>query len=174
MAITGVILLIPAIAMQFTDEVKWTLFDFAAMGALLFGSGVAYKLIAARSCESTYRIAVGIAVLASLLLLWMNAAVGLIGSEDNPVNLMFLSVPAVGMLGTLLSKFRPRGMMLTAFAMAAVQFAIPVIAMVINRPEFSLGVVQVLLLNSCFVMAFLFSSLLFRRSAAKLEESPDR
>lgn len=36
---TGILLLIPLIAMQFIDEVKWTLSDFVIAGIFLFGTG---------------------------------------------------------------------------------------------------------------------------------------
>ena len=41
----SMLLLIPLIAMQFTDEVNWTLFDFVIAGALLFGTGLLSELI---------------------------------------------------------------------------------------------------------------------------------
>ncbi|MGK7368692.1 MAG: hypothetical protein ACNS64_00650, partial [Candidatus Halalkalibacterium sp. M3_1C_030] len=43
--ITGSLLLIPLIAMQFTDEVVWTLSDFIFAGTLIFGTGLTYKLL---------------------------------------------------------------------------------------------------------------------------------
>jgi len=39
------ILLIPFVAMLFTDEVKWTVADFLIVGVLLLGTGVAIELI---------------------------------------------------------------------------------------------------------------------------------
>lgn len=34
------ILLIPLVAMQFTNEVNWTIFDFVVAGILLYASGL--------------------------------------------------------------------------------------------------------------------------------------
>lgn len=97
--VTTAILLIPFLAMRFTDELNWTLADFVFGGALLFGTGMTFQLIACRSSHAPYRGATGLAVGGSLLLIWMNLAVGLIGSEDNPANLLYLAVLAVGLVG---------------------------------------------------------------------------
>ena len=42
--IVAFILLVPLVAMQFTDEVVWTLSDFVVAGVLLFGSVLVYEL----------------------------------------------------------------------------------------------------------------------------------
>jgi hypothetical protein len=84
---TVVLLMIPLVAMRFTDVVAWDRTDFLVAGALLFGAGAAFVLIARRTSRPGYRAAVGLAVGTGLLLTWMNLAVGLIGSDDNPANL---------------------------------------------------------------------------------------
>src|SRR3982751_4077064 len=45
-AVVALILLLPLLAMQFTDEVRWGVADFVIAGALLFGAGLTYELIA--------------------------------------------------------------------------------------------------------------------------------
>jgi len=80
--------------MQFTDEVVWDLADFVVAGVFLFGAGLTYKLIARKGSNIAYRVAVGVAVATALLLIWMNLAVGLIGNEGNPANLMYIGVLA--------------------------------------------------------------------------------
>jgi hypothetical protein len=70
--LTAFLLLIPLAAMQFSAEVTWNLFDFVVAGTLLFGSGLAYELIARKGGNTTYRSAVGVAVAAALLLVWIN------------------------------------------------------------------------------------------------------
>ncbi len=79
-AATALLLLIPFIAMQFTAEVAWTLSDFIIAGILLFGTGLTYTFITGKSKNFAYRIAIGFALFSGLLLIWVNTAVGLIGS----------------------------------------------------------------------------------------------
>jgi hypothetical protein len=74
--VTGLILLLPLIAMQFTSGVNWTLFDFVVMGALLFGAGFLYVHVA-RVTPRKYRVLIGLAFLLVLLWLWVELAVGL-------------------------------------------------------------------------------------------------
>ena len=76
--VTALILLLPLLAMQFTDEVVWDLADFVVAGALLFGTGLTYELIAGKGGNFAYRAAVGVAAAAALLLVWVNLAVGII------------------------------------------------------------------------------------------------
>jgi len=115
---TACILLLPLIAMQFTDEVAWSPADFAVAGILLLGAGLTYLWVAGKGSDVMYRIAVGVAVAAGLLLVWMNLAVGLIGSEDNPANLMYVGVLSVGIIGALIARFQSAGMVRTMVAMA--------------------------------------------------------
>jgi len=100
-----------------------------------------------------------------LLLGWVSGAVGIIGSEDNPVNLMYWAVFAVGLIGSLISRFKPRGMARTLFATALVQVLVPVVALIIS-PEVSwgnVGVIGVFVFNSIFALPFAGSAMLFRR-----------
>ncbi len=163
--VTALILLIPLIAMQFTSEVNWSAGDFVFMGVLLFGTGLAWELISKKSGKPAYRLAVALAVLASFLLIWVNAAVGIIG-EDNPANLLYLAVVAIAFFGATASKFEARKSSYAMFAAAAAQALVPVIALVFWNSDFSPGVMQVFALNGFFVMLWIASGLLLRRAAA--------
>ena len=73
--ITALLLMIPLVAMQFTDEVNWNIGDFIIMGAMLSGIGSLFVLVS-RKVQSRQRIVIG-AVLAILFLwLWAELAVG--------------------------------------------------------------------------------------------------
>ncbi len=166
---TAFILLMSFLAMQITDEVVWDLADFAVAGALLVGTGLTYELAARMTGNTAYRAAVGLAIAAALILVWMNLAVGLIGTEDNPANLMYVGVLAVGIIGAIIARFRPHGMARALFATALAQALVPVIALIIGKPQVTsvevfLGVLGV---NAFFVMLFVGSALLFRRAARK-------
>ena len=63
--------------MQFTDEVNWDFMDFIVAGALLSFAALAYELASRKLGNSKYRLAVGIAILAVLLIVWIELAVGI-------------------------------------------------------------------------------------------------
>lgn len=77
---TAIILFIPLIAMQFTDEVNWTLFDFVVAGALLLGTGLMCELAIRKINKIKYRIGICIALLVVLLLIWAELSVGIFGT----------------------------------------------------------------------------------------------
>src|SRR3989344_922544 len=166
-AIVGMLILLIPVAMQFTDEVQWN--EAVAYGVILLIAGGAYELWQwLKTRERAYRIAFSVGLAGILLLGWVSGAVGIIGSENQPVNLMYWAVPAVLLIGSLISGFNPRGMARTLFAAALVQILVPVIALIIS-PEVSwgnAGVIGVFIFNSIFAVLFVGSALLFRRASA--------
>lgn len=166
--ITGFLLIVPLIAMQFTEEVVWTLSDFILAGTLLFGTGLSYKLATKNTGEIVYRIAIGFALFTGLFLIWVNLAVGIIGSEDNPVNLLYFGVFFVGIIGALISRFQSQGMELTMFAMALTQALVTVIALIggfyQSPPSTTFHIIGV---NGFFITLFVISALLFRYAVHK-------
>lgn len=72
---TGLILMIPLVAMRFSSEVNWTLFDFILAGVLLFGTGCTYVL-AARKMRR-HRLVIGLVLAAAFLYIWAELAVGI-------------------------------------------------------------------------------------------------
>lgn len=76
----ALLLLIPLIAMRFTDDVNWTLFDFIVAGALLLATGLMCELVIRKVNKVEHRIAICLAILAALLLIWAELAVGIFGT----------------------------------------------------------------------------------------------
>ncbi len=72
---TVAILLVPFAAMQFTNEVSWSLMDFVVMGALLFGMASLFVL-AARKTSRRSRVLLGMVFLAVFVYIWAELAVG--------------------------------------------------------------------------------------------------
>lgn len=79
LVITG-LLSIPLVAMQFTNDVNWSLSDFAIAGFLLFGTGLACEFSLQNIRKITYRLAICSGLLLLLCLLWLELAVGIFGS----------------------------------------------------------------------------------------------
>ena len=77
---SAILLLIPLIGMQFTDEVNWTLFDFMVGGALLFGTGLMCELVLRKINKIKYRIALCVVILVVFFFIWAELAVGIIGT----------------------------------------------------------------------------------------------
>jgi len=80
MLTSAILLLIPLIAMQFTDEVNWNLFDFIIAGTLLIGTGLIIQLVLRKTKKIKYRIIIVAALLIVFLLIWAELAVGIFGT----------------------------------------------------------------------------------------------
>ena len=114
--------------------------------------------------NNAYRGAVGLALLAAFLTVWMNLAVGIIGEPDDLANLMYVGVLAIGVVGALTGRFQPGAMARTMFAMAGAQVLVTAITLIAG-----LGIppgkpTWVFVVNGLFFALFAGSGLLFRRA----------
>lgn len=114
-AVSLALLLIPLTAMQFTDAVQWSVADFLIMGVLLNGMGL-LMLAVIKHKRFFARLAGIFTALTVFLLIWVNLAVGLVGSGPHWGNLLYIAVIAEILIGATISGFRIRGMMHTLFA----------------------------------------------------------
>ncbi len=167
---TALILLVPLLAMRFTDEVNWTLFDFVFAGVLIFGTGFTYVLVAKRAGNLVYRAAVGISLAAAFILIWVTGAVGVIGTEDNPANLMYVGVLAVALTGAIVARFEPAGMARAMTVTAVAQGLVAVIALIYGLGSPLSGAAEIVLLNGFFIALWAGSAWLFRYAAR--EQTP--
>lgn len=76
---TALILLVPLVAMQFSDEVNWDLADFVIIGTLLMSAGLTYELMKTR-VNAKYRSTLALGVITAVLLIWAELAVGIFGT----------------------------------------------------------------------------------------------
>ncbi|HEX8655429.1 MAG TPA: hypothetical protein VF693_09430 [Allosphingosinicella sp.] len=152
------LLLLPMVAMQFTDEVNWGPFDFVFAGVLFGSVGLAFELTVRTSDNKAFRGGVAVTLAAAFLTVWVNAAVGMIGDEDNPYNLLFLGVIVVALFGAIIARFRPAGMALASLVAAVAQAGLGAagLATDLRGGIFSTG----------FALLWLLAAALFREAAA--------
>lgn len=74
------ILMIPLVAMQFTKEVNWTLSDFLIMGILLFATVFTIDFVLKKVKTFKSRLVLVFGIIALLILIWAEMAVGIFGS----------------------------------------------------------------------------------------------
>lgn len=77
----ALILLVPLVAMQFTNEVAWSVFDFVVAGVLLVGTGLIYVVSARTVRNAQYRYVLGAVLAVALVVVWVELAVGLFGTR---------------------------------------------------------------------------------------------
>ena len=114
-----------------------------------------------------YRLAVGLALTAAFLIVWLNAAAGLIGIEDDdPANLLYVGVLAIGLIGAITARLQPRGLARALFATAAAQALVGAIALNLANTASS---VQIVILHGVLVALFAGAGLLFRYAGTNAE-----
>lgn len=157
-------LLFPLVAMLFTDEVDWSVADFVFASALLLGVGLPLDLAVRKTDDPAYRWGAALALATALLLVSVNGAVGIIGAEDNDANVLFGGVLAVGVVGALLARFRPRGMARAMAATALAQAAVAVGALATGLVSPESDHIEIVALWG-FVALWTGAAVLFRRAA---------
>jgi len=158
----GVLLLLPLVF-----GAPWTGSDYVFAAVLLGSVGGALELTFRKTSNASYRIAVGIAVAASFLLIWINGAVGIIGDEGEAANLLYLLVVAIALGGSIFAGFRARGMAVTMLIAGLATAAVPFVAALLGwgRTE-SLLAPEVTVLTFFFTGMWVLSAALFRKAAA--------
>jgi len=148
---TTMLLLVPYLAMQFSTGVKWSTADFIVAGILLFGTGFGYLLITQQPSRLAFKLGTGLAMATGLFVIWSNLAVGIIGSEDQPVNLIYFGLLLAAFAGAVYYRFRARGMARVLFGLAAAQMVLAVLAIAAGLHHLpGASVAEILLLNGFF------------------------
>jgi hypothetical protein len=162
--VTVALLLIPAVAMQATDQVNWTIMDFLVAGAAIFSAGLAYEFVARRGPRSIYRCGMALALVSALLLVWANGAVGLIGSESDAFNALYGGVLLVGLCGAAIARLQSRGMARAMAAMASAHGLVGAIALLTGKHGGTLsGAFDIVGVTALFMIPILGAAWLFRK-----------
>lgn len=75
-----ILLSIPLIAMQFTNEVNWNSFDFIVSAGLLLGAGLVAEIIMRKIVNYRHKLILLVATLIILVLIRTELAVGIFGT----------------------------------------------------------------------------------------------
>lgn len=162
----ALLLLAPLVAMNFTAEVQWTLFDFVFAGALLGGVGLALELTVRKTRNAAYRAGVAILLAAVFLTIFVNGAVGMIGSEENRFNLLFLGVILLAVAGAVAARFRASGMSRAMVVAAVAQIAVSLAGL---SADLRGG-----LFSAAFAGLWLAAALLFGKAAREQASAGER
>lgn len=161
------LLITPAVMMlQSADGWLWTPLDFVFAAVLLYGTAGLIDLAIRKGGSLAYRLGAALAVLTAFLLIWINGAVGVIGDENNPANLMFIGIVAVALAGSALRRFEAQGMAratLVAFGLTALlAVATPILGWGADEPP---GTARLTILIGGFAAMWGLSSALFTKAA---------
>lgn len=160
------LLSVPAIAMRFTDEVQWTLSDFLVMGALFAAILLAYEAFARRADTLAYRAGAAAATAGLFGLVWVNLAVGIIGTERNDANMLFALPIATVVGGAIAVRMRAAGLarvlLLAAGETAAIGVAGAAFRLGAEDPTFPADTLGA---SGLFVAIWLVAAALFARAA---------
>jgi hypothetical protein len=121
------------------------------------------------STKLSYCCALGVAIVATLLLAWLSLGVGIIGRDGDPANIMYFGVIGVGIAGACLARGRAPGMAKALLATAVAQGIVAAIALVARLGLPYSPPAEIVLLNAFFVAMFCASAWLFRRAARGID-----
>lgn len=163
-SIVGIVLLLPAIATQFDTAVDWSFGDFALAAVMLGGTGLLIEQVARRSIDNAFRAGAVLALLATLLLGWINAAVGFVGAGANTTNVLYVALVVFAFVLGGVVRFRAKGMVGVMVATALAHVAITVLAFVLGYvgKDERLAVVVI---NVFFITVWTTSALLFFKAS---------
>ena len=125
---TAAAIYLPLLALKLFDPQTWQMEDLPFTLVFLVSIGLIFELSVRTPSTRAYGTGATLALATAFLLTWSNLAVGLTGSEDNPINLIYFSVVAVAAVGAMLARLKPRGMAVAMAATAGGQIAAAIVA----------------------------------------------
>ena len=154
------LLMVPLVASRVVAGWNWPAGAFVRVYVLFFGTGLAYALIARKMGAWAYKAGVGLALVTGFALGWSNMVH--VADSENPANLVYYGVLAVGGVGAWLARLEARGLARTSFAMAATLALIAVLLPSGAPPYLARNMA---ISHGVFVALFTASGLLFRHAS---------
>jgi hypothetical protein len=153
-------LMVPLVASQVVKGWNWGAGSFVLVYVLFFGTGMVYAAIARKMGVWSYKAGTGVAVVTGFALGWSNMVH--VADSENPENLVYYSVLAVGAVGAWLARLEARGLARTLFAMAAMLALIAVVLPSGAPPDLARNMA---IGHGVSVALFTASGLLFRHAS---------
>jgi len=154
------VLMVPIVASRVVEGWNWEAGSFVVVYVLFFGTGMVYAVIARKMDAWSYKAGVAVALVAGFGLGWSNMVH--VADSENPANLAYYSVLAVGGVGAWLARLEARGLARTLFAMAA---TLAVIAVMLPSGAPPYLARNMAIGHVVFVALFTTSGLLFRHAS---------
>ena len=158
----ALLLSVPFVAMHFTSEVNWSVSDFVVIGTLLTVVCGIIELAARRGGSVAYKLGVIAAVGGGFLIVWANLAVG---HEHAPYDLPFYFALLLGLVGSVIARFRPKGMMAAMLATAGALVVALRMAMVHEADTEGGNLLVTTVASALIASPFLIAAWLFRKAA---------
>jgi hypothetical protein len=153
------LLMVPLVASRVVEGWHWNAGSFVMVYVLFFGTGMAYAVIARKMGAWSYKAGVGVALIAGFALGWSNMVH--VADSENPANLVYYSVLAIGGVGACLARLEARGLARTLFAMAAT-LALIAVMLPSGAPPYLAR--NMAIGHGVYVVLFIASGLLFRHA----------
>ena len=158
------VLMVPLVASRVVEGWNWNAGGFVFLYVLLFGTGMAYAVIARKMGAWSYKVGVGMALVAGFALGWSNMVH--VADSENPANLVYYSVLVVGAVGACLARLEARGLARTFVTMAAT-LALIAVMLPSGAPPYLAR--NMAIGHGVFVALFTVSGLMFRHASLAAE-----
>jgi hypothetical protein len=175
-SLAALLLLIPLVAMQLGGGVNWTAGDFIFATLLILSVGIPLEVVSRRAPNVAYKVGAGLARAAGFMIIWANGAVGIIGSENNPVNIVFPLLVLAVIIGSVVTLFRPRGMAIVTALAALAHAAIAIVAIFAGwgiaeagPVEIHSDPIEILAVSALFIGLWAGAAALFWQSAEAVD-----
>ena len=153
------LMIVPVLLLRLFEGSAWDSEDFGFLAAMLGLLVIAWEAALRLKGNAAYAMAAGLALLLLLMTFWVNLAVGIVGSEDDPVNLAFFAVPAVAAVAIVWARWRA-ALMARAMVIAAIAQGLVFLALLVTGNGFT-GPITIF-----FAALWLIAGWLFYKAAA--------